>query len=74
MVTHRSAKSICVGSIPTRASGYLIKCSYYSVVHNSWYRDYACLPGWWNGRHTGLKTLRGPKNLRAGSSPAPGTS
>ena len=29
-----------------------------------------CTPGWWNGRHKGLKI---PRFIRAGSSPAPGT-
>ena len=30
------------------------------------------VPGWWNGRHEGLKILC-PLKKRAGSSPAPGT-
>ncbi len=37
----------------------------------SWYNSF-CLPGWRNGRRTGLKILR--TQVRAGSNPALGTS
>jgi len=36
-----------------------------------WPYDGCTLPGWWNGRHGGLKSLC--SQGRAGSSPAPGT-
>jgi len=69
LVEHNLAKVGVAGSNP---------------VSRSWYRGQRTgspgfmesyllrMPGWWNGRHVGLK-IQWPDNGCAGSSPAPGT-
>ena len=73
VVRRRSAKPLCIGSIPIRALFPLVRGESGRRLHHrwdiAWDQDWHDTKGeWWNGIHDGLKTRR-PKGL-GGSNPS----